>query len=117
MTYYCFDKCPEERIDSIEKIALDLGLKKVSSHEHGTSWFGEAINLEPEQRIFINYNKQCETPLIVQTPSYIDHKYESVRKIISDIQELCQANHIYDVTMNDYGIGTFKIDGIIAECK
>ncbi len=118
MTYYCFDKCPEEKIESIDRLAIELGLKQISSHEHGKSWFGEAINLKPEQRIFINYNKQSETPLVVQTPSYVDHRFEDVKRMIYEIQGLCQAEHIYDVTMNDYGIEIFKPwNGKIAQSK
>lgn len=118
MTYYGFDRCPEDKIDSIEKIVLGLGLKQVSSHEHGKSWFGPALNLNTEKRIFVNYNRQCDIPLVVQTPSYVDHRYEGVKRMISDIQSLCQAEHIYDVTMNDYGIELFKPwNGDVAQSK
>ncbi len=97
MSYYFFDRCTENCIPGLEKIAKELGLteyaEKMPSKKY---WQGNVLESENEfdQDLIIMYDPTSHLPLMIQTNTH-DPKKKQIKNIIKSLIDLCQPSEIY----------------------
>jgi hypothetical protein len=109
MAYYCFDRCPEEKLSEIEKLALEIDLKPQDVISPGKSWIGQPFSEGFEGFLLVNYQPSHNySPFILQTSSKVDHRRPDVLDVIKRFISICEPSQIYNLGMQPYNMAEFK---------
>jgi hypothetical protein len=92
MTFYFFNKCPEEKLSKIERLAEEYKLEEDIQQEFARAWKGYPFG-EPEKGMLrICYDLRVEEqPFVFQTDICVDHKnnyqvLEALKKFIDVLE-------------------------------
>ena len=109
MAYYCFDRCSEDDLSDIEKIASDLELEQYKTNPPDKSWLGAPSVEGFEGFLLVSYQPNHKhSPFLLQTSRDVDHKNEKVLGVIKRFISVCKPNTIYDQELQLYDMAEFE---------
>jgi|TARA_B100002003_G_C14043111_1_gene502546 hypothetical protein len=105
MPYYLFDKCNEQGLENLEKIADLWGLKEDECFPDNRQWEGQTNNTY----LSICYTKDNSFPVLVQTAPNKSHlNNPHVKQMLNDLMFALDAINVHKEKNRPYNMGEFK---------
>tara|TARA_Y100000310_G_C20017925_1_gene506038 strand:- start:79 stop:396 length:318 start_codon:yes stop_codon:yes gene_type:complete len=105
MPYYLFDKCNEQGLENLEKIADLWGLKEDECPPGSRQWVGQTDHTY----LSIGYGRDNSLPVLVQTDPNKSHLNNlGVKQMVNDLMYALDVINVYKEKDRPYDMSEFK---------